>query len=240
MNTKPVFKAAVGSKNYNLNIEGSDDDYKLFVIPTFEHLYKGEFISKSIVSQEKDINVVDIRNLPMLMKKSNVNFTEVLFSKDCKIYRDTFNNILYHREEIARMNLPYLFSACVGMAYQRHGKIRDKVSGEFKPKNAYQSIRILDFLVRYRGNEFESFGDAMRYQDDDPMRRIILSIRNNEVNEEGYGKMYEELLNRVRSFEDDYISKSLDSDLMEYVENEIFNIVQHEVYLRSFANSFHF
>ena len=36
-----LIKALVGSHNYNLNTETSDKDYKVFVLPTFNELYKG-------------------------------------------------------------------------------------------------------------------------------------------------------------------------------------------------------
>ena len=43
---KVVFKALVGSHNYNLNDETSDKDYKYFVLPTFDDLYTGKMFSQ--------------------------------------------------------------------------------------------------------------------------------------------------------------------------------------------------
>ena len=44
-----VFKALVGSHNYNLADKNSDKDYKVFVLPTFEDLYNGVQYSKQTV-----------------------------------------------------------------------------------------------------------------------------------------------------------------------------------------------
>ena len=48
-NRKFAFKSLVGSHNYNLNIETSDKDYKVFVFPTFDDLYFNIFIKNKIL-----------------------------------------------------------------------------------------------------------------------------------------------------------------------------------------------
>ena len=66
-NREVVIKAVVGSHNYNLNTENSDEDFKYFVMPTFEDLYKGKFFSYSTQSDELDYTVHDIRKLALQM-----------------------------------------------------------------------------------------------------------------------------------------------------------------------------
>ena len=119
---KVAFKALFGSHNYNLQTQESDRDYKYFVIPTFEDLYKGKFFSTSHVGDGDDYDVHDIRQLPNLWWKANINFLEVLFSEEYNFAG--IDGVLYGRlaqiwklkDKIARMNLPYLFNACVGNA----------------------------------------------------------------------------------------------------------------------------
>lgn len=238
MRHRSLYKAAVGSKNYNLNIPGSDDDYKLFVVPTFDDLYKAEYISKSVVSEETDVNIVDIRLFPELMKKSNVNFSEVLFSENVPLCRDEFVPFLQKREEIARMNLPYLFNACVGMSHQRISKIVDKTTGEFSPKNAYQSVRILDFLRRYRENRFEFFGQAMRYQPNEPMHNTILDIRFGKMSKDECIELHKELLAEVHSWKEDYLSKPQDDEILNYMKKHVYSIVYEDVQRQTDRNSF--
>lgn len=120
MDRKFVFKALVGSHNYNLNVDEientktgerfptSDRDYKVFVLPTFEDLYKG--------------NMYDIRKLPNILYKANINFIEVLFSNEIIINDELgreqklmLSKIFENKDEIARMNLPRLYNSCSGM-----------------------------------------------------------------------------------------------------------------------------
>lgn len=85
---KVVFKALVGSHNYNLNTLESDKDYKVFVLPTFDDLYFNNSFSKSCIGETEDFDVHDIRKCSSLWYKANVNFLEVLFSEKFKVKSD--------------------------------------------------------------------------------------------------------------------------------------------------------
>lgn len=173
-----LFRAIVGSHNYNLNTKISDKDYKVFILPTFNDLYFGECFSKTYISEKEDFDYHDIRKLSNLLWKSNVNFMEVLFSNEITINEklkkesiEKLQNIFSYKEDIARMNLPYLYNSCLGMSNSKQ-KIIDKGTSNTKylvdrygydTKAAMSSIRILDFLIRYCKNNFESFQNAIRY-----------------------------------------------------------------------------
>lgn len=77
MEHKEIFRALVGSHNYNLNTETSDYDYKVFVAPTFDDLYFNKQYSKSIIGEEQDLDIHDVRKVSNLWWKANVNFLEV-------------------------------------------------------------------------------------------------------------------------------------------------------------------
>lgn len=151
---KVVFKALVGSHNYNLNDETSDKDWKYFVLPTFDDLYTGKYFSTSKVGTEEDYDAHDIRRLTELFWKANVNFLEVLYSKEIefpikevrvkslgggdmlytpKVTVDhtpwLLQNIFDLRDSIAIMNLPYLYSACKGMFHEKMKRIQSPTSG---------------------------------------------------------------------------------------------------------------
>ena len=115
-NRVPVLKALVGSHNYSLNTPESDKDYKLFVLPTFDDLYSREDYTANINSEEEDIVVYDIRKLSSLFFKANVNYIEVLYSKELEIllpkdhpnYEDV-KSIIDRREEISKTYSFYIF-----------------------------------------------------------------------------------------------------------------------------------
>jgi predicted nucleotidyltransferase len=189
MNRKISFKALVGSHNYNLQIESSDKDYKAFFLPSFEDLYSGEKYSKSIISDIEDIEYHDIRKLPDMLWKSNVNFLEVLFSMEVHRYDELYDKLHSKREEIARMNLPYLYDACMGMFNKKYkefkrnifygGSINDLKPMDNQPEKVYKhamsALRILDFLERYKDFNY-NFQLAIRYTHE-AQRDNLLSVR---------------------------------------------------------------
>jgi len=187
-NRKVVFKALVGSHNYNLDDVHSDRDYKYFVLPTFSDLYTGNRFSGSKVGTEEDYTVHDIRKLTDLCWKANINFLEVLYSNEVTIPYDpkTFHileSIMYMRKDIVVMNLPYLFSACKGMHFQKMKNLKNPTKGTqylvdafgYDTKGALHAYRVLDFIIRFHKYDWD-FERAMVYTDVE--RDYILRIKH--------------------------------------------------------------
>lgn len=175
------FKALVGSHNYNLNTKDSDKDYKEFFYPSFDDLYSGEKYSKSVTGEMEDVEYHDIRKLPDMLWKSNVNFLEVLFSIEVKQYDLLYKELHNKREKIARMNLPYLYDACMGMFYKKKKEYERDLQKEVEwkkiCKHVMSTVRIVDVLNRYCSNNW-NFEDAIRYTEDEFMYRTLMDIRN--------------------------------------------------------------
>jgi len=194
---KVVFKALVGSHNYNLNDESSDKDWKYFVLPTFDDLYGGTRFSASKVGTEEDYDVHDIRKLTDLLWKANVNFLEVLYSNDVQEFwklteqgvprrlavgsAHILREIFDIRDSIVTMNLPYLYSACKGMFHEKMKRIQSPTSGTqelmdkygYDTKQALHAWRILDFIVRF--HEFDwDFKTAMTYNETERQRMLMI------------------------------------------------------------------
>lgn len=193
MERKELFRALVGSHNYNLNTEESDKDYKVFVLPTFDDLYHNKTYSKSIIGEEQDLDIHDIRKVSQLWWKSNVNFLEVLFSEEIIINdnlsestKELLNQLFELKDEIAKMNLPYLYHACMGMCYSKMKNIAKGTSSTqhlvdqygFDTKQGLHAIRILDFLQRFADNDFNDFKRHITYQDNDPFKIFLLNVKN--------------------------------------------------------------
>jgi len=132
---REIFRALVGSHNYNLNTETSDMDYKIFVAPTFDDLYFGKQYSNSIIGEAADYDYHDIRKISDLFWKSNINFMEILFSKSYEVLSNviisfcTIHNFYEIKDRIARINLPYLYNACLGMHHTKISQIDKGTSG---------------------------------------------------------------------------------------------------------------
>lgn len=242
-NRQWLFKALVGSHNYNLNTETSDKDYKVFVLPTFDDLYYGEKVSKSKTSDTEDISIHDIRMLTKMLYKSNVNFIEVLFSKEFVFNtelaltygHDFVRDLLNDREEYAKMNLPYLWDACMGMYYQNRSKMAYVIINEttedsrmFDSKKAMTAYRILDFLERYAvfsiSDVEEPFKEAIYYNADDKEKLMYIK------NEATMSEVNDLLDKKVKKIEVCYKSFYKDSEVNEELKLELEKNIKKLIY----------
>jgi len=196
-----AIRALVGSHNYNLNTPESDKDYKYFVLPTFSDLYDGKQYSENHAGSDStfDYSVHDIRKMPHLFWKANINFLEVMFSVDCEYYQCARSLGVFIHEEannLATMNLPYLYQACRGMSLQKQkdmdrdspGRHANFVKFGYDTKSACHAVRVLDFLDRMKKNCF-NFKQSIWYEDDDPNRDLLLEIKSGHYSREEIGNI---------------------------------------------------
>lgn len=227
---KVVLVAKVGSVNYNLDDELSDVDYKVYVLPTAEDLYSGNrFVSS--VTGDVDYTVHDVRDLEKQLFKSNVNFVEVLFSVELTTTVPQMRELVQMREDVARMNLPYLYDACFGMMYNKM-KSFDKGTKDTAPlvekygyctKSFMTTYRGLDFLLRYHGNGFTSFEKAVRYTNEE--RALMLAMKHGKFTREEASAMVDELRKRLEVAKVDFKSTSLNEETNQTVHELLFDLV---------------
>lgn len=225
-----LMKAVVGSYNYNLNIETSDKDYKYFVLPTFDELYRGTFFSRSKESNTEDYTVYDIRKLPHLFWKANVNFLEVLygdpiFSNNSK---ELMAFLIENRKDLCRMNLPYLYDACIGMAINyshRFLKVTPSNNESIKRygysiKCMYQAVRILNFLCRMKENDFD-FYSSIRYKSGKE-RDMLMIIKRGEISfDEANTRYYQYYFQCAKQLEEDFKSQEPNKELLNNLNDTI-------------------
>lgn len=165
-----VVKALVGSHNYNLNTSSSDMDWKYFVFPTFEDLYKGKHFSAAKQTEEMDYDVHDVRRLSELIWKANINFIEVLFSEQ-QSYHEGLNFLFGDAERWAGMNIPAFRNATYGMHKQKMGNLHKgtaKTMGlidrfGYDTKEACHALRCLYTLEKY--GDTNSMGKALWFRE---------------------------------------------------------------------------
>lgn len=235
---KVAFKSLVGSHNYNLNTIESDKDYKVFIIPTFDDLYFNNTFSKSYIGKTEDFDVHDIRKCSSLWYKANVNFLEVLFSEEFSINHNLDNKSklliaeLYQmKNDIAKMNLKYLYDACIGMYYNKIKYLEKGTEGTqhlvdkfgYDTKQALHAWRILDFLRRFADTGFNDFKSAIWYSEDDIKRRFLLDLKNGMYSLNEYKETVANTLNHVEgNYKDKYRSQVLDED----TNNKLLEIIK--------------
>jgi Predicted nucleotidyltransferase len=188
-----VFKALFGSHNYNLNDETSDKDYKYFVLPTFDDLYSGKMYSTSKIGLTEDYDVHDIRKLVHLFWKANINFIEILYSKEIEHYihgkylvsptkpeyqeyADSYirghmfpqiSEMFDMRQEIVAMNLPYLYNACVGMYCQKMAQIKKTMEGKTDNPVIIESVRKYGYDTKNACHAYRVLDFLRRFRDFD-------------------------------------------------------------------------
>lgn len=237
MNRAIVFKALVGSHNYKLNTPESDKDYKVFTMPTFEDLYYGRRLSNSFVGKEVDYDYHDVRQMNDLFWKANLNFVEVLFTKELVVTGDypEIHELYDMRDDIGRMNTPYLFNSCRGMYLNKMKYLTKGTEGTqhlvdkfgYDTKQALHAYRILDFAIMFANNHFIDFGGAMTY--DKYWRNKMLEIKNGEFALDEFQLIANEKFNQFLKYEEKYQSLEPDEGTKNRVEKLIMSLVKREL-----------
>ena len=155
-----------GSQNYNLDYEGSDIDTKAILLPSFSDfvLCSKPISTTHIMENDEHVDFKDIRLMFECIKKQNVNFVEILFTRYHIInpkYADLFQPVLDAREEIARYNNYAGVNCIMGMAYEKQKAMEHpypatidkiKVYG-YDPKQLHHALRLREFMTRYMAGE---------------------------------------------------------------------------------------
>jgi uncharacterized protein len=238
MERKVLLQCLVGSHNYNLNNEDSDKDYKMFVAPTFDDLYYNNHFCNDVLTPEADYNYHDIRKLSHLFWKSNINFVEILFSNEVHIFNTNpdiiilIENIYGMRNDIASMNLPYFYEACMGMHHNKMKMINKGTIGTqhlvdkfgYDTKQALHAYRLLDFLNRFYDNDFTDFKKAITYDEEE--REFMLGIKNGKYTLEEFIKIKDKYFEQTCNLKDSYYSQSPREDIKFILETNVKKIVK--------------
>lgn len=234
MSRQVVLNCLVGSHNYNLADESSDNDWKVFVLPTFDDLYHGKFYSSSSIGEHDDYDYHDIRKLPQLFWKANVNFLEILFSKDVAydpIADPELQAIFDIKDDIASMNLPYLYNACVGMFHNKVKRLEKGTAGTqhlvdkfgYDTKQALHAFRILDFLGRFY--ESRNFSEAIYYTGSE--RDRMLSLKNGKYSLSQMKSILQAQLDFTETiYKEKYLKQPCNESVKSHVEELIKGLVK--------------
>lgn len=241
---KVAFKALVGSHNYLLNTEESDKDYKVFVFPTYEDLYKGKMYSHSSITKTEDTDYHDIRKLGHLFYKANLNFIEVLYSKEIIFsnelsasQRTYLDKIFAMKQEIVKMNLPYLYNACYGMHMEKMKQLNKGTEGTkhlveqfgYDTKQALHAFRVLDFIIKFDITNFEDFEKAMTYTEQSD-REFVLDIKRGHFMEEPYRKFISHIFNsKFVNLQEKYCQQPVNEELKETLDQLIMDLVKDHI-----------
>lgn len=161
-----VFLALQGSQNYELDIYRddymSDVDSKAIVLPSFEDFVSSKHpISTTLVMENKEmVDVKDVRVMFDVMKKMNISYIELLYTKYKIInpkYKDIVDYLFENKEEISKINRNQFLRCLSGMSMEKlkalkhpYPNLIDKINKYgFDGKQLSHLIRLNEFIYRY-------------------------------------------------------------------------------------------
>lgn len=180
--------ALQGSHNYGMNDEKSDIDTKMLTLPTLSQLVlNSKSLNKvHIMENDEHCDCKDIRDYFKIMRKMNINFTEILYT-DYWIanskYMDLWLQLISIREDITHGN-PYRFmKCCKGMVYEKAHALCHPYPSKldiiekygYDGKQLSHMIRVYDFAKRY--SEGCSYEECLIPKD----RDYLMGIKRHEV-----------------------------------------------------------
>ena len=232
-----------GSQNYGLDIEGSDIDTKLIVVPSFKDiaLNKKPVSTTHIRENNEHIDFKDVRLYMETFRKQNLNFLEILFTEYFIIpsqYYDQWYRLVEQPENIARMNEYRAVKSMKGIALEKYhamehpypSKLEVLAKHGYDPKQLHHLVRVDNYLTRYIVGE--------RYEDclipDDKMREFLLDIKLGNWNLDEARKLAQQSIEHVTAIADEFCATREDKEdedmreLLQDVQYEIMKIAVKE------------
>lgn len=142
----------IGSQNYNLDLEDSDFDTAAVVLPTIGNLYYDDkYIKEKTVAYEEGIcKIIDIRDFYKGLTKSNLNYIELLFSKEYWVeeeYEKYYEYLRRNRNIVGTIDKAGLLNCAVGMMNTLHKKNIDwTTTNKTGHYNSYHILRMCNFI----------------------------------------------------------------------------------------------
>lgn len=233
-----VFRSLVGSHNYNINTSDSDEDYKVFVYPTFSDIYHNKQINSNVVTDTVDYTIADIRKLPMLLFKANISFIEVLFSKQI-VYNKTdylTNYLINNRDKYAGMNIKGLYNSCYGMHIEKMKRLHKYNFNNFymeeeygyNVKEACHAIRLILTCILFQQSGFQDFNGSFSFNDNTEYRNLLIDIKNGIYREEEFLKIEEKYMNDFKILEQ-YFNVKPNNNIYQELDRQVEYSIQQRI-----------
>ncbi|WPS85588.1 nucleotidyltransferase domain-containing protein (plasmid) [Brevibacillus halotolerans] len=235
------FEALYGSHNYKLNRPESDVDMMYYYNPSFTDMYNGKMAENNIRDKSTDRKHHDVRKLPQLFYKANVNFLEILYSCQVVKHDGLYDKLVAVREDITSMNIPYLFDGCMGMYSRNYQNVQrdtfyvtkedilDSAHRVKIGKHASGAFRITNFMKRYANQGFVDFGKAIAYDPGIVQDKVFIdtymAMRNGDFSYselDALLKQGEIEANELKGyFKEQKLKEDVNRYVMETVENHV-------------------
>lgn len=231
-----------GSDNYNLSYEGSDIDCKAVVVPKFNDFVMGkkEVSTTHIWENDEHCEIKDIRKMLETIKKQNINFVEILFTK-YKImnprYEALFQPMFDNNEAIAHYNNYASINCMVGMVMEKYkalehpypATLKDIEKFGYSPKQNHHVCRITEFMQRYiSGVPYAECLISEIPEELIDLKRGI--VKGRQISVEEARRMSNFYVELTKSWKDEYFKNNpvvIDDGVEILMNNVLLNIIRH-------------
>lgn len=199
----------VGSQNYNLDIESSDVDVKVYTLPSLESIIENDKPESSTWTSPDNshIDYKDFRLVIKELEKGSPNMLETLFTEYYVVnpkYRYLISRLRAYRERIATVDLTRTLNAYLGMA-QRFINMYNINKNEMDNKSIVTLLRIRDFIHTYFILE-----DNYKKSLVSPNISILRAIRENNNAPEKLESFIKEAIKEIDEYEE-FFKKKVDN-----------------------------
>lgn len=196
----------VGSQNYNLDIESSDVDVKIYTLPSLNSIIENDKPESSTWIQDdgSHTDYKDFRLVISELEKGSPNMLETLFTDYYVVnpkYRYLISRLRAYRERIATVDLTRTFNAFRGMA-QRFINIYNINKEEMDSKSIVTLLRIRDFIHTYF-----ILGDNYKKSLVSPNISILRALRENNYTLEKLENFINEAIKEIDEYEEFFKKK---------------------------------
>lgn len=225
-----------GSQNYGLEVEGSDVDTKLIVVPTFEEIAfnRKAHSTTHVRANEEHIDFKDLRLMMSCFRKQNLNFVEVLFTPykwENQLYQKQWDRLVRERECVAHYSPYSAVKTMKGIALEKFhameheypSKVKVLAKYGYDGKQLHHLIRVEEYLQRYIAGE--PYEDCLHSKQPEFLKDIKLQKYPLELAR----RLAQESLANVIKIADDFCEKyqkSFDKQIDELFDDVQYNIMK--------------
>lgn len=212
--------------------------YKSITLPSFDDLYLANIIEESCALETDTTRegICDIRKYIKHLVKPDIYFIESLFSDEiilnsaiCNKSKSLVQELINYRNDIAKMNLSYLYDSCIGIYKSKlHSLLNSTTKTEHLIKNygynteqAFEAWRLLDFLRSFADTNFSDFKSALTYTDTNPKNHFLKRLYNGEFSLNEFNEIIEDTFKHI---EDNFKTLYKNSPIDEHLQHRLYEI----------------
>lgn len=201
----------LGSQNFNMDTDNSDQDWFEFVYPTWEELFKCIVVSDIVNYNNGQIKIKDIRKIQEMIFKGNFSDLQILFSTNVVEGGELEEWLLENRDKLMRANIVNIFNSNIGMVMNRLKIFAIKNDGK-ELAHVYHTLYLLD---KFYNNGFKL--DTMMSDE----RDLLLEMRHNPKSE--HMELVKDLLVKIESRKDDF-KNPIDNTILDKLNDFIYGL----------------